>query len=474
MQRNILVEELFKNALNHSDREEYELTIAACTKILEIDPNHLKAIIMRAYSFCKTGKYTEALLDIGHAINLDPNNPGLYLNLGNIYSESEEYDNAILNFNLAIQLNSEYADAYISRGNAYSDKKQFQEAIENYTTAIMLGKNYQSLYYKRGEAYLHSGKYDLAIEDFIMAINQEPDYPAEYIIINLANAYYHKGNTDLAILNYALALNCNPEFEGDINNLEIALFAIRWQQELNGMANHVLFNIIKTLPQNKQAPLFEKFLNPAGLCLNGTQKNIIEGTLSFYFDTIDELKPKTAIKALYAMLQPDMDEKDIILFKEKEVFDIINTVREILSHPYPQNRSENGVYIEDLYDTDIIAYKDNDAKLAFEFKGLLSLTARDSETTLHVTTNAVVTYINSLIRNAIIKQEKKLEKMQQQNQSFIMSFLMMSNRKDCIFFSLPKDKIVNKILKLNESDYDDTCNDSEVSVTTTTKSLTQH
>jgi len=81
-------------------------------------------------------------------------------------------------------------------------------------------------------------------------------------------------------------------------------------------------------------------------CLNGGQKNVIEGTLNFYLQDIHDLtrprllKPRAALAALEAMVNDQkLDKEEINNFAEQDVLTSIRFVREIFDHPCPQNRA---------------------------------------------------------------------------------------------------------------------------------------
>ncbi len=143
--------------------------------------------------------------------------------------------------------------------------------------------------------------------------------------------------------------------------------------------------------------------------INETQKNAIEGTLRFIFDTIAELTPLNAIQALKAIIAPVLSEAKSERLERQDVLDCVQQVREILSHPSPQNRSTNYPYFGEPRDPTIVVYKDLHGKPAFEKKGLLSLTALDNEDT-SVTKEAVDNYIHQLVDTEITTQSKIIEK----------------------------------------------------------------
>jgi Flp pilus assembly protein TadD len=52
--------------------------IAVCTKKLQEDGTHKKALFIRASSFLKKGRFGEAIQDTNQLMRLDPSNAGAY------------------------------------------------------------------------------------------------------------------------------------------------------------------------------------------------------------------------------------------------------------------------------------------------------------------------------------------------------------------------------------------------------------
>jgi len=134
--------------------------------------------------------------------------------------------------------------------------------------------------------------------------------------------------------------------------------------------------------------------------LNETQKNIIEGVLAFNFDELDELN--FPIEVLDAMISPSIPEEES--FSHPKIRGIIEKIRDILSHPCPQNRYIGDPSAASGQDDGIIGnevfFWENGfgSTVKHEQRGLLGLTARNDSTALPVTKEAVVSYIHALIR----------------------------------------------------------------------------
>lgn len=175
--------------------------------------------------------------------------------------------------------------------------------------------------------------------------------------------------------------------------------------------------------------------------LNGTQKNIIQSIMSFILDAVSDLLPQDAIYALEAMLKkPEtIAIADIAKFKSQNIWECIQQVHNIFSHPCPENRSESYPYVgqEDGFcmariDRETVSREveltgdlilkngrvilkshvvrnrlDCDYLIIKEQTGLLGLTKLDDNKSPPITKNRVVVYISQLITENIKKEEQR-------------------------------------------------------------------
>ena len=141
------------------------------------------------------------------------------------------------------------------------------------------------------------------------------------------------------------------------------------------------------------------------VALNGTQRNIIEGLLKDYIDDILALNQSDAIKALQAVIAENVLAEEKALFEKQDIWADVAFIREILTHPCPQNRAVSYPYFGAPSDPSMVVYKDSDGNVAFEQKGLLGLTARNDSTAPPVSKEAVVIYIHELVNTAIAQKK---------------------------------------------------------------------
>ncbi len=160
----------------------YNEAIRLCTQALEIQPNNLSALFIRASSLRCTDKHYESIKDLDLMIGLNPQDPFLYL----------------------------------CRGEEHLELNQTREAIVDFTSAIVLyPENYES-FFERGMAYLYMGEYERSIFDLTRSLEimerHLPDwaFPIPFLYVDRAIAQVGLGRLDLAEADLETASDCSP------------------------------------------------------------------------------------------------------------------------------------------------------------------------------------------------------------------------------------------------------------------------
>jgi hypothetical protein len=158
-------------------------------------------------------------------------------------------------------------------------------------------------------------------------------------------------------------------------------------------------------------PSYEPRIQPKAI--NGTQKNIIEGALSYIFEDIQRIHPASdALKVVELISKKnELTKKEKAFLKKCDCLDSVKFVRTILEHPYPQNRAIGDATtnegVEGVKDGRVYYWKNGfGTGVKSEPQGLLGLSARNDETALPITREAAIDYINELIGKEKIALEK--------------------------------------------------------------------
>ena len=92
----------------------------------------------RGVVYAKLGKYSNAIEDFSHTIELDPHFSGAYTNRALAYRQTKKDDLAMQDFNQAISVNANDAAAYLGRGNLERAHGDYPSALNDLNQAIRL------------------------------------------------------------------------------------------------------------------------------------------------------------------------------------------------------------------------------------------------------------------------------------------------------------------------------------------------
>lgn len=116
------IEELFLEGARILTLKKFDEALEIFNKVLEIDPNHIKALEARAVIYMQKGEIELAENDLEKAINIEPENARLYYRLGQVYYRKKDLDKALELFTKAIDLEPTYPAAYMARSQVLREK----------------------------------------------------------------------------------------------------------------------------------------------------------------------------------------------------------------------------------------------------------------------------------------------------------------------------------------------------------------
>ena len=155
--------------------------------------------------------------------------------------------------------------------------------------------------------------------------------------------------------------------------------------------------------------------------LNSLQKKVVENYLKFPLDDIIQTlltNPKRAVSVLTSITthitNHNQKKRTNKILRNKNISASVQQIRQILSHPCPQNRSMGSPYLglgEEGVDAAGIVFAEPNGHghgIVKEKRGILGLTAYDDTTKNPVTKEAVISYIELIISDIKFKFEQLL------------------------------------------------------------------
>ncbi len=207
----------FNSAKAKSEQGKYEEAIVDFGQAIQLYSNYARAYVGLGFTKFNQGKYEEAIAHLDIAIKLDYKDDEAYFMRGTAKYRRSERLEAIADYTRAINLNSKNANYYFMRGLVNSEQWYKKEAIEDFSKVIDLKPKNADAYNNRGLAKSAIGKKDEAIEDFSKVIDLQPKNADAYNNRGLAkSAIVGKkdeaiSDYDMAISHYDMALKLDPE-----------------------------------------------------------------------------------------------------------------------------------------------------------------------------------------------------------------------------------------------------------------------
>ncbi|MGK7942372.1 MAG: tetratricopeptide repeat protein [Crocosphaera sp.] len=217
-----LIEGYFCTGSIHRALGNYEQSINAFNKIIELDSTHSNYYLLRGGVYSKLKNYPKAIADLTKAIELEPENDFFYFMRKSVYYFANQFELAVKDISKAIEVKPDKAKYYYDRAELkYIRLKDFQGAMEDVNKAIELNPNDARFYQARAMILMENFMQELksnppkqseklakivtpyisqAIADHDKAIEIHPKYGA---------AYYQRGNFWLM---FALASNEKDQF----------------------------------------------------------------------------------------------------------------------------------------------------------------------------------------------------------------------------------------------------------------------
>ena len=192
-----------------SQKRDYDKALAAFSSAVEADPENIRIVNGRGWTYERKGQDDLAMADYNLALQKQPNFALAYNNRGTLFLRKGALQSALDDFNAALKYAPSMYFAHANRGRVLALNKEFDAALADFAEAIRIDANAPLAFTLRCVAYIDMGRFDDAIADCNSVINKVPN--AQYAMGRRAEAYMGKGNLDAALkdLNAVLALNPN-------------------------------------------------------------------------------------------------------------------------------------------------------------------------------------------------------------------------------------------------------------------------
>ena len=214
-EKEIQVDALIVGIREHSKNAQWDLVVADCTRVLEIDPINTSALLLRGIAHNSKKDFDRAIEDfdsVGRQTARDSiavaNRADAFSHRSFSYYQKTEFLKAIDSAFFAILEKSDHAEAHSHRAMAYMARQQFTKAIQSADRAIGINDKNAEAYSLRGLAYAATNNLPQAIADQNKAIALAPALAVAFQ--RRAEIHLAKNDAALASADIDQALRLNP------------------------------------------------------------------------------------------------------------------------------------------------------------------------------------------------------------------------------------------------------------------------
>ncbi len=178
-------------ARGYQQKGEREKAVAVCNSILEMYPNSLDALLLKAELLKEEGNEAEALATLEKAYSYAPFDAPLAYNLAFEYAEAKNSKAlALCDSLIRMDASQKHAEPYYIKGVYYQNVGNTTQALQLYDAAIQRDYNFLDAYMDKGRILFNQKKYAEALKTFSLPATITPTY---------ADAYYWMGRSQEAL-----------------------------------------------------------------------------------------------------------------------------------------------------------------------------------------------------------------------------------------------------------------------------------
>jgi protein O-GlcNAc transferase len=203
---------IFSDAVLAHRRGDLDFAAKGYDRVIELDPYHGEALMMRGAVHLQHGQNKEASELLSRAVALRPADPQALNNYGLALTGMNRLDDAVPVLRRAVELQPNGADSWSNLGNVLRRMGNSGQAVLAYRRALELVPDRAGVHSALGAALGQQGLFDEAIASHQHAIELAP-LRADYRN-NLAQTLRHNGRAAEAEEVLRLAIELSPE-EGD-------------------------------------------------------------------------------------------------------------------------------------------------------------------------------------------------------------------------------------------------------------------
>ncbi|USR89786.1 tetratricopeptide repeat protein [Phormidium yuhuli AB48] len=171
-----------ERALEQLNQENNEAALLGFDRVLDLDPQNLRALIYRGDALAELKRFREALLAYEQAVQLDANSAEAWSHLGDLQHEMKRPQAALESWDKALAINPDDIQTWIHRGVALGLQLQrWDDALATWDKALELDRHDSDIWFRRGVALASLERWQEAIDSWDRALELNPYFRDAWI-----------------------------------------------------------------------------------------------------------------------------------------------------------------------------------------------------------------------------------------------------------------------------------------------------
>lgn len=216
-------DESLNMARYHKANSSWNSAITSYRQVLEVDPEHLEALIELAEIYMKSDvdSIPSAEIVYNTVLSIEADHSYALSGLGRVALKSENYEVAKEFFDQAIAADPDNTAAYSGLASAYTALGMTDEAIASFESALAANPENLQARYALGLLHAELGNYVEAIPHIEAILDVRPEYTN--LRLKLASAYSEIGEYGAAADNAIMVLETTPD------DIDLALYVAQYE-----------------------------------------------------------------------------------------------------------------------------------------------------------------------------------------------------------------------------------------------------
>ncbi|MBD2410718.1 hypothetical protein FACHB389_23000 [Nostoc calcicola FACHB-389] len=223
------VDQLFAQAVNYHQQQQFDRALNAYRQVLAIDPKYIDALTNLGSLLKRLGQVEEAIAIYRQGLALKPESAETWFNLGNALHEIRQLEAAESAFSQTVRLKPNLGVAHFKLGKVLQEQEKLIQAVDCYRQAITLMPDSAQAYTNLGNVLKALGQLEAAVAHHRQALQLQPNSAQGYY--NLGNALTAQEQHESATAAYQQALQLQPDWAEALLNLAVAYLALENFQE---------------------------------------------------------------------------------------------------------------------------------------------------------------------------------------------------------------------------------------------------